>query len=500
MIEEELPLRSRGTRRSPRSNRSRSGSRVSIDRGAQTQAEANEAASKIRSADGGQVAMAILRWLNSQPGSSVDLRAISEHLQEEEGRNNVPNQPREKHEGDTKGRRTSHEPYYLPVHNLPPDPMPQDPGPWGKGAVGKVPNAACVESPEYFLPGESSIPDGENSMRMFKVAKIFQCAFGTKKFTGKRTKYGEEGSITSLLEAFNRAQYQCPVTETEFVTFLTQAMYGEAQNVMSSYARKHRMGQMSIQEIYTALTDVYFTDLRPASALAKIRELNETNHPYHCLAEAQQDIARLCMLASLSARSKYRQEALAAEYYAQAIMRIIPKDFKAIASTIVQARIGSTNSDLNPEDIVECLESMRPQIDELFRKMQNRISANREAKVRRTEVRQNEGISEVEALLSNSHVTGHDANNPNLGRGENNRNTGGNRGYPPLINEVKPRGYSASAGTPCKLCGNPKHAPSTCPFFPDGKNDVASYECRTCRSGLYHYQKNCPRNSDDSKN
>ena len=72
-IQSPLPQRSsRNPFRSPRANRSRSNSRVSIDRAAQTQAEANEYVQRIRAGDGGVLMVSLLRWLNTLPDITVD--------------------------------------------------------------------------------------------------------------------------------------------------------------------------------------------------------------------------------------------------------------------------------------------------------------------------------------------------------------------------------------------------------------------------------------------
>ena len=81
---------------------------------------------------------------------------------------------------------------------------------------------SSVKSPEYFLPGDSSLTDGDNN-RMYKIKSMFHTAWGPRKFSGKRLP-GEEG-IIALLTNMNRAQYTCPVTEAEFVTFLAPVSY-----------------------------------------------------------------------------------------------------------------------------------------------------------------------------------------------------------------------------------------------------------------------------------
>ena len=453
-----------------------------------------------------------LIWLNTLPDITVDLKTIVGYIDEEMDKVKISSRHTEMRDSDKFvrnplfiGRTEESEPHYLPINNTRTE---STPGLWASGASGRLQHNSCVEPPDYFLPGESSIPDGENSMRMFKVAKIFQCAFGTKKFVGKRGKYGEEGSITSLLEAFNRAQFQCPVTETEFVTFLCQAMYGEPQSIMTDYARKHKRGTMSIQNIYAALTELYFMDLRPNSAIQRLRELTDTNHPYYSLAEAQTDVGRLCTLASYSARSPHRQEALMAEHFAQTIMRLVPKEYKPIATTMVQTMATSMNRDLNPEDIVSCLESIRPQVDEIFRKIQNKNSSSN-ARVRRLENKtswdkQNE--SNMRELLWDEQRPYEDNGAEAMVQRNFVRQDTGRR--PPTDrardSPAPPNNGTGKVETKtmevCKLCGNPKHSHRDCPFFPEGKNLVANSECKICKSGLFHQMKFCPKNQAESKN
>ena len=75
--------------------------------------------------------------------------------------------------------------------------------------------------------------------------------------------------------------------------------------------------------------------------------------------------------------------------------------------------------------------------------------------------------------------------------------SGDNASSPPANLTLRP---IPTSDDPCKLCGNPKHGPKNCPIFPPGRNQVAAYECRICKSGLYHFNKHCPRSLEDAKN
>ena len=60
---------------------------------------------------------------------------------------------------------------------------------------------------------------------------------------------------------------------------------------------------MSITNIYLSLTDLFFTELRPATALEKLQSLSDYNHNYSSISEAHNGILYLANLASLASRS-----------------------------------------------------------------------------------------------------------------------------------------------------------------------------------------------------
>ena len=83
---------SRSSRRSSRSGsgngatddrrRSRSVSRVSMDRNVQTQAEADEAVQTIKTHPGGSLLLSLIKELNKTPGTIIDLKTIAETIQD----------------------------------------------------------------------------------------------------------------------------------------------------------------------------------------------------------------------------------------------------------------------------------------------------------------------------------------------------------------------------------------------------------------------------------
>jgi hypothetical protein len=137
-----------------------------------------------------------------------------------------------------------------------------------------------------------------------------------------------------------------------------------------------------------------------------------------------------------------------------------------MAISSVESMANYKKTDLNPHQILACLSKIRQPIDDHFRKMQ--LKTFTPHRVRNIEA---ETITESEtASLKKTDA----------------------------INE-KPR--RPSAALDCKLCGNPNHKHESCPLFPPGRNTVATFECRKCKSGLFHYTKYCPRwNTEEAKN
>ena len=504
---------SRSSRRSSRSGsgngatddrrRSRSVSRVSMDRNVQTQAEADEAVQTIKTHPGGSLLLSLIKELNKTPGTIIDLKTIAETIQDVQ-------------EEDARGDKllTHHNPQMLNKTQY----LGRNPCPSGKEDRQHIRNTLLdielndrtvqrrmIDCPDYFRPGNSSISD-KDQVRLDKVKIYFSAAFGNRKFSGKKGRNPDDVTILQLLQDFNHAQNNIPVTENEFVTFLTKAMAGEAHKTMLNYADLHRTGQMSVDDIYLSLTDIYFCDMRPNSAMQKLREMTENNHPYSSLSEAHNDLLQLCNLASLAARARERQIVLASDWYQQTLLRIIPREYKPMATSLVESCGNYKGKDLEPHEILNSLNKIRHPIDDLLRKTQNRQNVN--ARVKRTIM-----TEETEDKWRDTDALGVPSNQEEnyiklASQGPNGKE-GGNQ-YRPFWKN-KPRSQSLDGRenknqtfftNACRLCGNPRHNASACPMFPEGKNMVANTECKKCKANLFHMMRFCPMGmaEENSKN
>ena len=128
---------------------------------------------------------------------------------------------------------------------------------------------------------------------------------------------------------------------------------------------------MSITDIYLSLTDLYFTEMRPATvtALEKLQGLNDDSHTYSSLSEAHNGILYLANLASLASRSADRQ---------QALLRIMPKEYRALSSAAFEQCGNLKRADLSPHEMLSCLNKLRHPIDDALRKTASRIDRNKE--------------------------------------------------------------------------------------------------------------------------
>ena len=221
-----------------------------------------------------------------------------------------------------------------------------------------------IDPPPKFADGPSSIGDNDR-VRMEKVKLYFPAAFGGRKFTGKKN---SEVGIIELLNDANNAQTVMHLTEMQFIQFLAKSMAGEAHTTMINYLDLYRRKQMSITDIYLSLTDLYFTELRPATALEKLQSLNDYNHNYSSLSEAHNGILYLANLASLASRSADRQQALCADHYQQALLRIMPKEYRALSSAAFEQRGNLKRADLSPHEMLSCLNKLRHPIDDALRR------------------------------------------------------------------------------------------------------------------------------------
>ena len=501
----------RGKRRSRASSkngrRSRSLSRVSIERNSQTQSEVDEAAKTINKQPGGVLLLSLIQEINKQPGTNIDLLTIAKQVD----KGNAQNEPMQK---DTPNE------FFPPMTNATcastehEDPITNNRAQF----IMKSPffnrtqdrqhirdtlldielndrtvQRRMINPPCHFHQGHSSISD-HDQVRLDKVKIYFSAAFGNKKFSGKRTRGNDDISILQLLQDFNHAQSTIAVTEREFVTFLTKAMTGEAHKTMLNYQDLHRNGAMSIEDIYLSLTDIYFSDLRPNTAMQRLRDFNENNHPYLSLSEAHNDLLQLCNLASLAARARERQIVLASDWYQHTLLKIIPKEYKPMATSLVESCGNYKGKDLDPHEILNCLNKIRHPIDDIFRKNNSKQMVslkNKKTSVVMEDPQLVEGITANEGILDGNESNSQIKVMSNLS-GE--QNYGKNRSRPPPDKGQTPAG--------CKLCGNPAHTAQKCLFFPEGKNAIAGSECKRCKSNLFHFARYCPKQSieDNPKN
>ena len=326
-----------------------------------------------------------------------------------------------------------------------------------------------IDPPTSFAQGTYSMTDKDRG-RQERTRMYFGSAFGGKKFAGNPST--DEMNIIHFLTDFNNAQRVVHLTEHEFVTFLTKATTGDALKTMLNFLELHRQGNMSIDEIYASLTDIYFSDVRPSTASAMLRDMHDSNHKYSSLSEAHKCIQELAHLASLASRSKDRQTALAADHYQQTLIRIIPRDYRPMAISSIESMANYKRADLNPHQILACLAKIRQPIDDQFRRMQQRPTYPR--------VKMAEAFPPPPSPppLMSRPVTRPDDSFPRQG---------------PRTDDTNGRGRRSAGAPDCKHCGNPSHKHDRCPLFPEGRNAVASFECRKCRSGLFHFTKHCPR-------
>lgn len=263
----------------------------------QTQSEANEAVQTIKAHPGGEILLSLISELNKTPGNLIDLKKIAKKI--------------EATQVTDLGEPTNIQSRKMQYLGGNPCPSSRENRQQIRNTLldielnDRTIQRRMIECPKYFREGRSSITD-RDQVRLDKVKIYFSAAFGNRKFSGRRGRNSDDVSILQLLQDFNHAQDNIPVTENEFVTFLTKAMIGEAHKTMLNYADLHRSGQMSIEDIYLSLTDIYFCDMRPNTAMQKLRDMTEHNHPYGSLSEAHNELLQLCNLASLAARARER--------------------------------------------------------------------------------------------------------------------------------------------------------------------------------------------------
>jgi hypothetical protein len=217
-------------------------------------------------------------------------------------------------------------------------------------------------------------------------------------------------------------------------------------------------------------------------------------------------------MAGLAARAKERQDALAADYYQQTLLRILPRDYKPMAMSLVESCANYKEHDLNPYEVLQALNKIRFPIDDHFRKLQMKTPTSGGLKVKIASVSSSKEVEEPSLVKGEDLKLVHcdsssmirdphrDANNQE-GSGAAlasppapNGRSGKNRKTIKVVqnNETKP--------SRCRLCGKEDHASDQCPDFPEGKNAIAAYPCKKCHNNLYHFYKRCPLHDKEAKN
>ena len=237
--------------------------------------------------------------------------------------------------------------------------------------------------------------------------------------------------------------------------------------------------------------------MRPNTAMQKLRDMTEHNHPYGSLSEAHNDLLQLCNLASLAARARERQIVLASDWYQQTLLRIIPREYKPMATSLVESCGNYKGKDLEPHEILDSLNKIRHPIDDLLRRSQSKAPLYKAKK--NILAGDNDLDGEIMDVAMGDEC-GEIRRRIKLNNGNNMR-----EGIKPFW-RGKPKNLVQTGmvdkknsfdSNPCRLCGNPKHHAGNCPMFPEGKNLVAGSECRRCKAGLFHLMRFCPQNSLD---
>ena len=239
---------------------------------------------------------------------------------------------------------------------------------------------------------------------------------------------------------------------------------------------------MTTQDIYEQLTEYYFNDLRPNAADAKLRDLNENNHHFNTLLEAVTKIGKLSRMAAQDSDDRHSQEKFANRDFVRTMINILPKEYKPFILGKISEEKKRINRDMTAKDLTNILEIYKVPLDEWFRKVSTKNN-NSHARVRMID-----GTDEETQLTNHN---SEDDMSLDIAQIQS-------------LNIHQPTAQASApskAQSDCKLCGNHRHNHSSCPLFPPGKNHVAAFECKYCKSGLYHFNKFCPsKPKDDSKN
>ena len=330
---------------------------------------------------------------------------------------------------------------------------------------------------------------------MFKISRYFPPVTGIRKFSGRIVANGDEVTITSLLQSMNSAQHICLVTESEFVNYLIQSTSGDAHIYVSDLAELHRQGNITVQDIYDRLTERYFNDLRPNTADLQLRDLNESNHQFSNLQDAIISITKLSHLAARDSNDMRNREAFKNRDFVRAMLNILPKEYKPFILGKIAEEKGQIRGDMTAEDLTRILEIYKVPLDEWFRKISIKNTPHH-ARIRQigSESKEQDLFDAIwqEAQIENRNVPG-----PKQYEGKSPMERNPGEAYDP--DKEFEQNNTRKQDDDCKLCGNPKHTARNCIFFPQGKNQIAAYECKICRRGLYHFNKHCPMR-DQTKN
>ena len=170
--------------------------------------------------------------------------------------------------------------------------------------------------------------------------------------------------------------------------------------------------------------------------------------------EANTDISRLSGLAARTSRTRARQEPVAADKYLEAFMKIIPKEFKAVAVTLLDAKAQKIRRDLDPHDFMDALEPIRYSIDESFQRTASR-QHNTNPRVRKVAM----DPDRPSWTTTGNGLTEDSDTDQEATQGNKQQST--KKGF----HKYKQKNTDKKEDSECKLCGNPNHDAKKCPLF-----------------------------------
>lgn len=255
---------------------------------------------------------------------------------------------------------------------------------------------------------------------------------------------------------------------------------------------------MSIADIYLSLTDLYFTELRPVAAMESLQNLNEHNHNYFSLSEAHNGILHIANLASLASRSEERQSALCADYYQQALLRIMPRDYRAMAIAAFEQCGNLKGADLTPHEMLSCLNKIRHPIDEALRRSANRTDKNRDK-------HSSNGKTKIKKIVSPLPDLVNDIKTANkitkTTKSKQSRSLVAKNGsHKPEQKRISNKNIGQVTSPLCKLCGSNQHSAENCETYPLEERMVGKFPCRNCDKNLFHFTRFCRHKKDNPKN